>query len=119
GPYDVIVELVGAVNLAANLDALARGGRVVVIGVGAGARAELDLLTLMHKRALITGSTLRARPLEEKAIVTRRAEAHVIPLLEAGLVRVAVAETFPLDEAPAAYERFAAGAKLGKIVLIS
>ena len=119
GPYDVIIELVGAVNLAANLEALATGGGIVVIGVGAGASAEIDLLTLMHKRALITGSTLRARPLEEKAMVTRRAEAHVIPLLEAGLVRVPVAETFPLDQAPAAYERFAAGAKLGKIVLLT
>jgi NADPH:quinone reductase-like Zn-dependent oxidoreductase len=120
GPYDVILELVGAANMAGNLEALARGGRIVVIGVaGGGARTEVDLLTVMGKRAVITGSTLRARPLEEKALVTRRAEAHVIPLLEAGLIRVPVAQTFSLDEAPAAYERFAAGGKLGKIVLLS
>ena len=118
GPYDVVLELVGAVNLAANLEALARGGRIVVIGVAAGAHAELDLYAVMSKRGLITGSTLRARPLEEKALVSRRAEAHVLPLLEAGLIRVPVAEAFPLDEAPAAYERFAAGGKLGKIVLV-
>jgi len=118
GPYDVVLELVGAVNLAADVEALARGGRVVVIGVAAGARAELDLYAVMTKRALVTGSTLRARPLEEKALVSRRVEAHVLPLLEAGLIRVPVAETFPLDEASAAYERFAAGGKLGKIALV-
>src|SRR5205823_3473108 len=95
GPYDVVLELVGAVNLAADVEALARGGRVVVIGVAAGARAELDLYAVMTKRALVTGSTLRARPLEEKALVSRRVEAHVLPLLEAGLIRVPVAETFP------------------------
>ena len=117
-PHDVVLELVGAVNLAADVEALARGGRVVVIGVAAGARAELDLYAVMTKRALVTGSTLRARPLEEKALVSRRVEAHVLPLLEAGLIRVPVAETFPLDEASAAYERFAAGGKLGKIVLV-
>jgi putative PIG3 family NAD(P)H quinone oxidoreductase len=119
GPYDVILELVGAVNLAANLEALAPGGGIVVIGVGAGAKAELDLLAVMAKRAHITGSTLRGRALEEKALVSRRVEAHVLPLLQAGLIRVAVADTFPLGEAPAAYERFAAGGKLGKIVLVS
>src|SRR5439155_17139956 len=77
GPFDVILELVGASNMAGNLAALNRSGRIVVIGVaGGGANTEVDLLTLMGKRALITGSTLRARPLEEKALVTRRAEAH-------------------------------------------
>ena len=101
-----------------NLAALATGGRVAVIGVGAGADAKVNLLALMARRARIHGSTLRARPLEEKALVSRRAEAHVLPLLEAGLIRVPVAEAFPLDEAPAAYERFAAGGKLGKIVLV-
>ena len=119
GPFDVVLELVGAPNMAANLDALATGGRIAVIGVGAGARVELDLLSLMAHRARIHGSTLRARPLEEKALVARRVEAHVLPLLAAGRVRVPVAATFPLAEAAAAYERFAAGAKLGKIVLVS
>jgi NADPH:quinone reductase-like Zn-dependent oxidoreductase len=85
--------------------------------MGAGAKGELDLLTVMGKRARISGSTLRARPLEEKAIVARRAEAHVLPLLEASTVRVPIAATFLLDEVAAAYERFAAGGKLGKIVL--
>lgn len=119
GPYDVILELVGAPNLSGNLEALATGGRICVIGVGAGASGELNLLALMGKRALIRGSTLRARSLEEKAAAARLVETHVLPSLESGRVHVPVHETFPLAEAEAAYERFAAGGKLGKIVLVS
>jgi putative PIG3 family NAD(P)H quinone oxidoreductase len=117
GPFDVILELVGAPNLAGNLAVLAVQGRICVIGIGAGAKAELNLAALMAKRGRIMASMLRARPLEEKALTARALERHVLPLLEAGTVRVLVAETFPLDEAAAAYERFAAGGKLGKIVL--
>jgi putative PIG3 family NAD(P)H quinone oxidoreductase len=119
GPFDVILELVGAPNLADDLQALAVGGRVTVIGVGAGAKAELNLLALMGKRARIHGSTLRARPLEEKALSARRLEQEVLPLFEMGAVHVPVAETFALEEAAAAYERFSAGGKLGKIVLLA
>jgi NADPH:quinone reductase len=117
GPFDVILELVGAPNLAENMQALATGGRIVVIGVAAGAKSELNLLALMGKRARIHGSTLRARPLEEKALNARALEHEVLPLFESGALRVPVAETFPLEQAAAAYERFAAGGKLGKIVL--
>lgn len=118
GPYDVVLELVGAQNLAGNLDSLATGGRIAVIGVGAGPKAEINLLALMGKRARIHGSTLRARPLEQKADAARRVERSVLPLVESGAVRVPVAETFPLEQAQDAYERFAAGGKLGKIVLV-
>jgi NADPH:quinone reductase len=117
GPFDVVLELVGAPNLAANVNALATGGRIVVIGIGAGAKAEVNLAALMGKRAVLRGSTLRARPLEEKAAVTRRVERRVLPLLESGAVTVPVSETFPLDRVAEAYNRFAAGGKLGKIVL--
>ncbi|HEX5853037.1 MAG TPA: NAD(P)H-quinone oxidoreductase [Solirubrobacteraceae bacterium] len=117
GPFDVILELVGAPNLGENLQALATGGRITVIGVSAGAKAELNLLALMGKRARIHGSTLRARPLEEKAISARLLEHEVLPLFDTGALRVPIAETFPLEDAAAAYERFAAGGKLGKIVL--
>jgi NADPH:quinone reductase len=79
--------------------------------------AEVNLLALMGKRARIHGSTLRARPLEEKAITARLLEHEVLPLFDTGALRVPVAETFPLDQAAAAYEHFAAGGKLGKIVL--
>ncbi len=117
GPYDVILELVGAPNMPDNLNALASGGRIVVIGVSAGAKTELNLLGLMGKRARIHGSTLRARSLEEKAITARRLEHEVLPLFDAGSMRVPIAATYPLEEAAGAYERFAQGGKLGKIVL--
>jgi NADPH2:quinone reductase len=117
GPFDVILELVGAPNLAENMNALALGGHICVIGVAAGAKAELNLLALMGKRARIHGSTLRARPLEEKALAARALEREVLPLFESGALQVPVAETFALAEVAAAYDRFAAGGKLGKVVL--
>jgi putative PIG3 family NAD(P)H quinone oxidoreductase len=119
GPYDVVLELVGAPNLAPNLAALRTGGRIAVIGVGAGGRGEIDLLALMQKRATIHGSTLRARSLEDKAAAARAVERHVLPLVESGAVRVPVDATFALRDAADAYERFAAGGKLGKLVLVS
>jgi len=117
GPFDVVLELVGAPNLAGDLKALATGGRIVVIGVGAGPKTEINLLALMGKRATLRGSTLRARPLEEKALAMRAVEHEVLPLFEQGSLRVPVAATYPLDEVEKAYERFEAGGKLGKIVL--
>jgi NADPH:quinone reductase-like Zn-dependent oxidoreductase len=118
GPFDVVLELVGAPNLPDDLRALAPGGRIAVIGVGAGAKAEVNLLELMGKRARIAGSTLRARSLEAKADVARAVERHVLPLLAAGTVRVPVQEIVPMAEAAVAYERFAGGGKLGKLVLV-
>src|SRR5687768_4063237 len=109
GPFDVVLELVGAPNLPGNLKALGAGGRIVVIGVGAGFKADVNLLALMGKRATLRGSTLRARPLEEKAATARAMERHVLPLFAGGAVRVPVAATFALDEAAAAYDRFTAG----------
>ena len=117
GPFDVILELVGAPNMGDNLKALAPRGRVVVIGVGAGFKAEVNLVALMGKRGTLSASTLRARPLEEKAAAMRLVEKEVLPLFESGALTVPVAETFPLAEVEAAYACFAAGGKLGKIVL--
>ena len=116
-PFDVVLELVGAPNLKDNLSALAAGGRIVVIGVGAGFKAELNLLAVMGKGATIRGSLLRPRPLEEKAAAMRAVEKEVLPLFDRGEIDVPVAETFPLDRAEAAYDRFTEGGKLGKIVL--
>ena len=119
GPYDVVLELVGAANLAENFQSLATGGRIAVIGVGGtGPKAEINLGWLMGKRARIHGSTLRARPLEEKAIAMRLVEREVLPLFEQGRLSVPVAETFALDDVERAYERFRAGGKLGKLVLL-
>jgi NADPH:quinone reductase len=119
GPFDVVLELVGASNLAANLGALATGGRVAVIGVGGtGPQGEINLLALMQKHARIHGSTLRARPLEQKAAAARLVEKEVLPGFSAGLLTVPVAETFELDRVEDAYARFEAGGKLGKLVLL-
>jgi NADPH:quinone reductase len=118
GPFDVILELVGAPNLGPNLEAIYTQGRIVVIGIGAGAKGELNLRDLMTKRATLRASTLRARPLEEKALAARLVERELLPHFESGALTVPVAATFPLDEAEQADDRFAAGGKLGKIVLI-
>jgi len=118
GPFDVILELVGAPNLAENLAALAQGGRICVIGVGAGAKAEINLHALMGARGRIHGSTLRARSLEDKAAAARLVEKTVLPGFASGDLSVFVAATYPLDAVADAYERFQAGAKLGKIVLL-
>jgi putative PIG3 family NAD(P)H quinone oxidoreductase len=117
GPFDVILELVGAPNLAENLTALETGGRITVIGIGGGATGELNLGLLMAKRGRIHGSTLRARPLEAKALTARAMERSVLPLLATGAVTVPIAATYPLEGAAQAYDRFSAGGKLGKIVL--
>src|SRR3954449_13504999 len=99
GPFDVILELVGAPNMPGNLKALATSGRIVVIGVGAGFKAEVNLLALMGKRATLRASTLRVRPLEEKALTARAMEREVLPLFDAGRLRVPLAAAYPLDEA--------------------
>jgi NADPH:quinone reductase-like Zn-dependent oxidoreductase len=118
GPFDVVLELVGAPNMPGNLQALATRGRIVVIGVGAGVKFELNLLALMGKRARVHGSTMRARPLEEKAIASRLVEKQVLPLFDSGALTVPVAATYPIDQATEAYERFTNGGKVGKIVLV-
>jgi NADPH:quinone reductase-like Zn-dependent oxidoreductase len=119
GPFDVVLEIIGAPNIGSDLDALAVGGRIVVIGVGGGVNAELNLLTLMDKRGRIHASRLRPRPLEERARAVQLVEAHVLPFLrdDGPSLQVPVAATYPMREAEAAYDRFVAGGKLGKIVL--
>src|SRR6185295_2826260 len=117
GPFDVILELVGAPNFPANFEALAPQGRIGVVGIGAGAQTELDLRMLMYKRVRLFGTVMRARSLEEKAMMTRAVEKAVLPGFVSGDLSVFVAATYPLDDVAAAYERFQAGGKLGKIVV--
>ncbi|MGO8870604.1 MAG: alcohol dehydrogenase catalytic domain-containing protein [Acidimicrobiales bacterium] len=119
GPYDVSLELVGAPGVTGVLPHLASGARVVVIGVGAGAKLELNLLALMGRRATIGGSTLRSRTVAEKAAVSRAVEEYAVALLARGEVSVPLAGEFPITEATAAYEKFAAGGKFGKFVLVN
>jgi NADPH2:quinone reductase len=118
-PYDVVLELVGAPSLTNVLPHLATWGRVVVIGVGGGGRMEIELMDLMRKRVSIGGSTLRARSRREKADVAADMAAHVLPALGAGRLQIPVYDTFPLAEAEAAYDHFAAGSKFGKVVLVA
>jgi NADPH:quinone reductase-like Zn-dependent oxidoreductase len=118
GPYDVVLELVGAASLPTVLPHLATGARVVVIGVGSGAQIELNLLQLMGSRARIGGATLRGRSRREKANVAAGVQAHVLPLLASDRLRVPIWATFPMAEAGAAYDRFTVGGKLGKVVLL-
>jgi putative PIG3 family NAD(P)H quinone oxidoreductase len=117
GPFDVILELVGAPNLGSNVKSLATLGRIVVIGISAGAKAELNLGALMGNRGRVMSSTLRPRPLEEKAIAMRGVERNVLPLLESGAMKVPVHATYPLERAAEAYQAFETGGKLGKIVI--
>lgn len=117
GPFDVVLELIGGTNLGDDVKALATGGRIAIVGVGGGIKAELNLLALMNVRGRILGSTLRSRPLEEKALAARGVEREVLPLVERGLLRVPVDRRFPLDEAADAYAHFQAGGKLGKVLI--
>jgi NADPH:quinone reductase len=119
GPFDVILELVGAPNLPTNVKSLATRGRLVVIGISAGAKGELNLGALMGNGGRVMASTLRSRPLEEKAEAARLLERSVLPLIASGAVKVPVHATYPLGQAADAYDAFTAGGKLGKIVLVS
>jgi NADPH2:quinone reductase len=117
GPYDVVLELVGGPSVPVVLGALAMGGRIAVIGIGAGRSAEVDLSALMYKRARICGSTLRGRSLEDKAEVAQTMEQRVLPLLAEEKIRVPLSTIYPMRDATAGYDRFTEGGKIGKIVL--
>ena len=116
--YDVVLELVSGPSLSRSLAALATGGRIAVIGVGAGARVEVDLLALMARRGRIHGSMLRSRTLRERGAVVAALGEVVLPLLADGRIAVPVAAALPMSDAELAYDRFAAGGKVGKIVLV-
>jgi NADPH2:quinone reductase len=119
GPFDVVLELVGAASLPSVLPHLAIGARVVVIGVGSGATMPINLLQLMTTRARVGGATLRPRSRREKANVAVAVAAHVLPLLVASRIRVPVCATYPMADADSAYARFSGGGKMGKVVLVA
>jgi NADPH:quinone reductase-like Zn-dependent oxidoreductase len=116
-PVDVVLELVGAAHLEHAQRVLARGARVVIIGVGGGSRVELDLLKLMSSRVNVSGSTLRARSREEKAAIARLVESALVPLWANSTIHVPVAMSFPIDRVQEAYDAFSEAGKFGKIVL--
>ena len=114
---DVILDVMGAKYLQRNLDALAVAGRLVIIGLQGGTRAELDLNALMRKRCAVMGTTLRARPVAEKSAIMAAVGEYVWPLIKAGSVKPLVDRTFPLADAAAAHEYFDSGQHTGKILL--
>ena len=114
---DVVLDVMGASYLARNLAALAPGGRLVVIGLQGGATAELDLGTLLRRRAAVLGTTLRARPVAEKAAICAAVEEHVWPLVAAGTVRPVVHGRHPLAEVAEAHRTVEDGRHTGKVLL--
>ena len=117
GGADVVLDMVGADYAALNQAVLKPFGRWVVIANLSGSLAQVDLARLMVKRIVLTGSTLRSRPADEKARLIAAVEATVWPWVSAGLVRPPVEATFPLEQASAAHLRLEAGDHVGKIVL--
>jgi NADPH:quinone reductase len=114
---DVILELVGAPHFPANLEALAPRGRIVIVGVGAGATTELSLLAMMQKRAELHGTVLRARSIEDKGAVLRAFERELLPGLAAGRMRALVDSVYPAAQAREAFDRLAGPGKAGKVLL--
>jgi putative PIG3 family NAD(P)H quinone oxidoreductase len=114
---DVILDMVGGDYLPRNLACLAVEGRLVQIAAQRGARTELDLVAVMQKRLTLTGSTLRPRPVAEKAAIARALHERVWPLLETGRVRPVIHATFPLEQAAEAHRLMESGRHIGKIVL--
>jgi NADPH2:quinone reductase len=115
---NVIIDLVGAAYLEANLNALARRGRLVLVGTTAGAKATLDFSIAMGKRLTIVGTMLRARSIEEKATATRLFSEQVVPLLAAGTVRPVIDRVYKMEEIREAHARMEANESFGKIVLV-
>jgi putative PIG3 family NAD(P)H quinone oxidoreductase len=114
---DVILDVVGAKYLDRNVDALAVNGRLVIIGMQGGIKAELNLAKLLSKRGAVIATSLRARPLDEKAAIVAAVREHVWPLIEAGVVRPVVDRAFPLAAAPEAHRLMESSEHIGKILL--
>lgn len=114
---DVILDNMGAKYLARNVDALAPNGRLVVIGLQGGAKAELDLGLLLRKRAAVIATSLRARPAHEKATIVAAVREHVWPLVAAGRVKPVIHSRYPLTEAADAHRELEASGHIGKILL--
>ena len=115
---DVILDMVGQQYFQRNLELLNVEGRLVVIAFMSGFKSEINLATLMTKRLTLTGSTLRARSVEQKGKVVDAVKTHVWPLIEGGRVRPVVCEQFPLGEAAEAHRFMEASTHVGKLLLV-
>jgi len=116
---NVVLDIVGGPYVPRNLDVLAVEGRLVQIGVLGGAKTELNVAVIMQKRLIVTGSTLRVRPIADKAAIAAAVREHVWPLLESGAVKPLVYATFPLRDAAAAHRLMESSEHIGKIVLVT
>jgi NADPH2:quinone reductase len=114
---DVVLDMVGGDYLPREIDCLADDGRIVLIALLGGARAQVDLGQVLRRRLTITGSTLRPRPVAFKARIARELRARVWPLLEAGKIKPVIYKVFPLEEAAAAHALMESGEHVGKIML--
>ncbi|HUR12959.1 MAG TPA: NAD(P)H-quinone oxidoreductase [Mycobacteriales bacterium] len=117
GPYDVVLDNMGASYLERNVAALATGGRLVVIGLQGGVKGELSLGALMAKRATVHGTTLRSRPTGEKAVIVQAVREHVWPLVTTGQVLPVVDRVLPLEQVAEAHRVVEASEHVGKVVL--
>jgi putative PIG3 family NAD(P)H quinone oxidoreductase len=114
---DVILDIVGAAYLPRNIAALATGGRLVVLGLQGGRKGELDLRTLLNKRATVHAASLRARPLPEKAAIVAETQHAVWPLIESGQVRPIIDRVLPLADAAEAHRLLESSEHIGKVLL--
>ena len=114
---DLILDVIGAKYLERNIRALAVEGRMVVIGLQGGTKAELNLGVLLGKRARIIATTLRSRPLSQKSEIVKQTVARVMPLVDAGKVSINVSKVFDFSHLTSAHEYFDSGAHTGKIVI--
>ena len=117
GGADVILDNMGAKYLARNVSALAVNGRLVIIGLQGGVKAELDINTLLRKCAAVIATSLRGRPAAEKATIVAAVREHVWPLIESGRVKPVVHRTFPLAQASDAHRELEASTHIGKVLL--
>jgi putative PIG3 family NAD(P)H quinone oxidoreductase len=118
GPgVDVLIDHLGGPMWEANVEAMATLGRLVIVGLLAGPKAEVNLRSLMAKRLTVVGTTLRARPLEEKIAATRRFASSVVPWLGRGLIRPIVDRVYPLQDVREAQARMESNEGFGKIIL--
>lgn len=117
GGADVVLDNMGAVYLGRNVQALATGGRLVVIGLQGGTRGELDLAALLGKRAAVHATSLRARPAAEKAAIVQAVLAGVWPAVDAGDVRPVIDQVLPLAEAAEGHRVLEASGHIGKVLL--
>jgi NADPH2:quinone reductase len=115
---DVVLDMVGGDYLQRNIDVLAMDGRLVQIGMLGGTKSSIDTLPILQRRLIITGSTLRARPVAEKAAIARDVRRHAWPLIEAGQLRAIVHATYPLAAAADAHRMMESSAHIGKLVLL-